>query len=222
VKESPPGSGIIYLEFLPTLTGGRYRNALSSAPALVCDAYAGDTGGDMLAVGVSDTCFTTLGNVPNVVTVAGIDFTATVAYLVVYNLGTGFVNADAYTGGNRSQIVSVAVGAGGENIIKFNAKTYSLGSPGNRFQIVSAPISYVCDPGAGTLTRVTGYAIAAAQPTPAGGNLLAQNIGACTITYDQNVINQRVGVVSIWLSFTDVTSATNVNLFQQVQVSNVP
>ena len=52
--------------------------------------------------------------------------------------------------------------------------------------------------------------------------LLAKRITACTITYDQNVINQRVGVVSIRLGFSDAVSATAANLFQQIQVSNVP
>jgi hypothetical protein len=76
------------------------------------------------------------------------------------------------------------------------------------------------------LTRISGYAIAAAQPTPpAGASVrLAQGIGAggCTIIYNQNVINQRIGIVSIQLTFADATSATNVNQYQEVQVSNVP
>ncbi len=211
------GTTTCYLEFLQTITGGRYRAALSSTPAHVCDAYAGDAGGDVLAFGVSDTCFTTLGTLPNLASV-----TAT-AYLVVYNLGAGFTNADAYAGGNISQITSVVAGSGGENVIKFAGHTFGLDSPGHRFQIISGPVSYVCDPGAGTLSRVSGYAIVASpQPTPSGGTLLAKNIAACTITYSQNVINQRIGVVSMSLGFTDATSATNVNLFQQIQVSNVP
>ena len=88
------------------------------------------------------------------------------------------------------------------------------------------PISYICNPVAGTLSSISGsgYAISATQQTPPAGTpvLLAQRITACTITYDQNVINQRVGVVSIKLGFSDATSATVVNLFQQIQVSNVP
>jgi len=52
--------------------------------------------------------------------------------------------------------------------------------------------------------------------------LLAQGITGCSITYDQNVINQRAGIVSVWLRFADPTGAANANLFQQVQVSNEP
>jgi hypothetical protein len=35
-------------------------------------------------------------------------------------------------------------------------------------------------------------------------------------------VNQRNGVVSIWLRFADPAVGATVNLFQQVQVSNVP
>lgn len=47
-------------------------------------------------------------------------------------------------------------------------------------------------------------------------------ITGCTITYDQNVVNQRNGIVSIWLRLADPAGGTIVSLFQQVQVSNLP
>ncbi|MDB5807976.1 MAG: hypothetical protein JWN94_98 [Betaproteobacteria bacterium] len=214
---------VYYLEFLQTRTGGRYRSQLSSAPAHICDAVVGDAAGDAFVTSVSDTCFTTLGGLPNRAAIVNTD------YLVVYNLGSGFSNADAYAAttaitGNKSLISTVSAGAGGENVVQFAAHKFSLESPSQRFQIVSGPVSYVCDPGAHTLSRISAYTIAVAQPSPPVGttSLLAQDIASCTITYDQNVINQRVGVVSIQLGFSDATSATAVNLFQQVQVSNVP
>ncbi|MDB5926465.1 MAG: prepilin-type N-terminal cleavage/methylation protein, partial [Betaproteobacteria bacterium] len=86
--------------------------------------------------------------------------------------------------------------------------------------------SYACDPGAGTLNRYSGYAITAAQQTPPPGTpaLLARGVTGCTFVYDQNVINQRQGVVSIWLRIAAAADPGGgaVNLFQQVQVSNVP
>lgn len=217
---------VFYLEFLPTITGGRYRSAAPSTipPTGVntCPDVAAPIGfadENVLEFGVSDSCFTTLGDLPNRASVTVNHF------VVVYNLGSGFTNADAYVGGNRSQIsAAVAAGAGGvENVVRFNPRIFNLESPGRRFQIVSDAVSYVCDPslGVGTLSRVTGYGIVDPQPTPAGGDRLAQNITQCTITYD--VINQRVGIVSIWLTLTDAdVNATAVNLFQQVQVGNVP
>jgi len=218
---------VLYLEFLPMRTAGRYR---AESPSPTVPATGSDTCPDVappagtadgladenvLQFGVADDCFTTLGNLPDRGTITASDF------LVVYNLGSGFANADAYAGGNRSQIVSIAAGAGGvENVVRFNSHTFNLESPGRRFQIVASPVSYVCDPGAGMLSRVSGYAISAAQPMPAGGIPVALGITACTMTYD--VVNQRNSIVSIWLGFADPGGGGAVNLFQQVQLNNVP
>ena len=221
--------GTFLLEFLHTRTGGRYRleEPDPAAPTGVNTCPDGDADGsaneNVFEFGVSDSCFTTLGTVASLSTIA-----PNSDYLVVYNLGAGFTEADAYasgvaTGGNKSLIVSASAGAGGENVIRFQPNTFTLESPGRRFHVVSGPVSYICDPAAGTLTRITGYPIAAAQPTaPAGASsLLATGVSGCTITYDQNVINQRVGIVSMWLRLSDA-GGTNANLFQQVQVSNEP
>lgn len=227
VRVATTGS-VYYLEFLQARTGGRYR---SSAPtpavtssANTCPDTNGDTFADenVLQFGVADTCFTTLGALPSLATIVPNSDS-----VVIYNLGPGFTSADAYDGSatnNRSLITGVAAGAGGENLIQFAAHTFTLDSPGRRFHVISGPISYVCDPVAGTLTSISGYAISAVQQKPPAGTsvLLATRITGCTITYDQNAINQRVGVVSIALGFSDVTSATAVNLFEQIQVSNVP
>lgn len=230
------GAGlVVYLEFLQTRSGGRYRSeapgvAVPSAPPATCPDTDGDTfaNDNVMRFGVADTCFGAFGvPVGDLGTIVpGSDF------VVIYNLGPNYANADAYatgpaTGGNKSLITApVNPGLGSESVFLFQANNFLLDSPGRRFHVISGPVSYVCDPppGAGTLTRISGYAIAAVQPTPPAGAtaLLARNITACTITYDQNVINQRVGVVSIWLSFADPAGGTAVNLFQQVQVSNVP
>ncbi len=220
---------VFYLEFLQTRTGGRYRADSPTPEAPTGADTCPDTNGNSLAdenvlqFGVADTCFTTLGALPGLATIA-----ANSDFIVVYNLGLGFTSADAYaggnaTGGNKSLITAAAAGSGGENVIRSQSNTFNLESPGRRFHVVSGPVSYVCDPAAGTLTRYSGYAISAAQPAPPDGApvLLAQNITACTMTYDQNVINQRVGVVAIWLRIADPNAAA-VNLFQQVQLSNVP
>jgi MSHA biogenesis protein MshO len=221
---------VVYLEMMPVRTGGRYR-ASASLPATAagpstCPDVNGNATADenALQFGVADTCLTSLGSVPGLTSIVpGSDF------IVVYNLGPGFSDADAYssgnaTGGNKSLITSVAAGAGGENIIGFEPTTFNLDSPGRRFHVISAPVTFVCDPAAGTLRRISGYAITAAQPTPPAGAaaLLAKGVTACTLTYDQNVINQRNGIVSIWLRLTDPGGGAIVSLFQQVHVSNLP
>jgi MSHA biogenesis protein MshO len=231
VRVATTGAGastVYYLEFLQVRTGGRYRSsaptpAVASGPPNTCPDLApldGFADENVLQFGVADTCFTSLGALPNLLQIV-----ANSDSVVVYNLGTGFSSADAYAAGatnNRSLITGIAVGTGGENVIKFTAHTFTLDSPGRRFQVISGPISYICNPVAGTLSSISGYAISAAQLTPPAGApvLLAQRITACTITYD--VVDQRVSVISIRLGFSDVISATAVNLFQQIQVSNVP
>jgi MSHA biogenesis protein MshO len=223
---------VYHLEFLQTRTGGRYRAADSNPSASWSANHCPDGNAnslaeeDVLQFGVADTCFTSLGGLAHLATVlTGSDF------LAIYNLGSGFANADAYasgaaTGGNKSLITSVAAGSGGANVISFSSNTFNLESPGRRFHVISGPVSYACDPGAGTLNRYSGYAITAAQQTPPPGTpaLLARGVTGCTIVYDQNVINQRQGVVSIWLRIAATADPGGgaVNLFQQVQVSNVP
>ena len=229
VRVTSVGS-VFYLEFLQTRTGGRYRAQDSNPAVATTSNTCPDTSGNALAdenvlqFGVADTCFTTLGTISNLAAIVpNNDFVA------VYNLGPGFTNADAYasgaaSGGNKSLITAIAAGAGGENVISFQSNTFSLESPGRRFHVIAGPVSYVCDPTAGTLRRISAYSISAAQPMPPAGTsaLLAQRVTGCTIVYDQNVINQRQGVVSMWLRMADSGGGSTVNLFQQVQVSNIP
>lgn len=227
VRVTSAGS-VFYLEFLQTRTGGRYR-AADPTPAVATSATTcPDVDGNALAnenvleFGVADTCFTTLGGLPELNTVVpNSDFVA------IYNLGPGFTGADAYatgaaTGGNKSLITASAAGSGGENVIRFESNTFALDSPGARFHVVAGPVSYVCDSAGGTVRRISGYAISAVQPAPPAGTsvLLAQGITDCTVVYDP--VNERTGVASIWLRFADPSGAATVDLFQQVQVSNLP
>ena len=136
-------------------------------------------------------------------------------------------NADAYasgpaTGGNKSRIAAaVAAGAGGENVVTFASHTFTLASPGRRFQIVSGPVTYACT--GGELRRYSGYTITALQSTPpAGGNnaLLAGSETGCSFVNATGGASQRTGVVSLTLQISQ--SGESVRLFQQVHVSNVP
>ena len=218
-----------YLEYLEVRTGGRYREEPAGG-ATTCPAGAGAYT-DTLQIGIADTCFRSLGPVPDLAGIA--TGAATGDFLVVYNLGPGFAGADAYasgavTGGNKSRITAVAAGAGSEDMIVFQPLAFPLASPGNRFHVVSGPVTYICDPVAGTLTRQWGYAIGAAQGTPPAGGvnaLLANGVTGCSFTYNPNVVAQRNGTVSIRLELTQTDPAgtpERVTLFSQVHVSNVP
>ncbi|MFA7293128.1 MAG: prepilin-type N-terminal cleavage/methylation domain-containing protein [Rhodocyclaceae bacterium] len=214
-----------YLEYLEVRTGGRYREQ----PAGSCPGGNSDE----LAINILDTCFRSLGAVPDltsIVTGAAGDF------LVVYNLGLG-ADSNAYVGGlggNRSAITGVAAGAGPnpEDTIMFASHAFPLASPDRRFQVVSGPVTYVCIPsplpGVGTLTRQWGYAISAGQGTPpVGGSsaLLANGVTGCSFTYNPSVVALRNGIVSVRLELTQTDPAgtpERVTLFSQVHVSNVP
>jgi MSHA biogenesis protein MshO len=219
-----------YLEYLEVRTGGRYR-VEPSGGATQCPAGAGPYT-DTLQIGSADTCFRTLGSVPNL---ASIVTGGAGDYLVVYNLGAGFAGSDAYasgpaTGGNKSRITAATAGAGPnpEDRIDFQNLVFPLASPDSRFHVVSGPVTYACDPVAQTLTRHWGYAVSAAQATPpAGGSsaLLATGVTACSFTYNANVVAQRNGVASIRLELTQADpsgTVERVTLFSQAHVSNVP
>ena len=216
------------LEYLAVRTSGRYR-AEPSGGATQCPGGGAYT--DTLQVGSADTCFLSLGPLPDLATVVPGDT------LVVFNLGPGFAGADAYAGGaggNTSPITSVSAGAGAdrEDRIEFQNHNFPLASPDNRFQIVSGPVSYVCNPspvpGAGTLTRFWGYATGTTQPLPpAGGSsaLLATGVSECSFAYAPNSVAQRNGVVSVRLRLSQADPsglAEQVTLFSQVHVSNTP
>lgn len=220
--------GATFLEFMLVRTGGRYRAESDPAATNTCPSGAGSTPDeDVLSFSAADTCFKTIGSVPNLSQVTTND------YVVVYNLQPGTASADAYefagTGGNKSK-VSAAVAGAGQDRIAFASNSFTYESPGARFFIIEGPVSYVCDPNpaGGTLTRKTGYAISSAQPTTfATGSsaLLASNVTACSMTYDTSVTSQGAGLVTMRLQLSVQVSGgatESVNLYHAVHVNNVP
>ena len=219
---------VFYLEYLEVRTGWRYRPVTSggaTSPACPSDDTR-VTDNDILSFYASpsvatDTCFKTLGNIPNRAQIVNTD------YVVVFNLGIPGASAYESPNTNKSLISSTST-SGNEDRIAFNAQTFRLPSPGSRFHVITGPVSYVCDPVAGTLKRYWGYAIAASQPTPpAGGSnaLLADNVSACSFTYNAAVVAQRDGLVVMSLSVTEVDSQgknETVTLYEAAHVSNVP
>jgi MSHA biogenesis protein MshO len=200
-----------FIEFLPTSGGGRYRSG------------AGGTG-NTLDFDSADTGFEVIGTVPALT--AGDS-------IVVYNMTSNAAdpNPNAYVGANRAAFSALA-----GNVITFIApRQFPLDScqrdpvtgdvvGGCRFQVISTPVSYACDPVAGTLTRWQGYAIQAAQPTalPVGGTaaLLANNVSSCIFSYNVSATAERSGLVTMHLTITE--QGENVSLYSATHVSNVP
>ena len=228
-----------YLEFFPVRTAGRYR--------------AEGTGtADPLSFNATDTTFNILGtpsSAPGQVIQAN-------DILVVRNdasVATD-VRANAYTYNqsgagfdctvangvncNTATIAGAPAATADPNEFKltFGSRQFNrdatagrgFGSPGNRFYVVTQPVTYVCAPSnvldasgnsPGTLRRVTNYGVTLAQPTPAGGDLVAGNVSACTIGYSANV-SGYTGLVVLKLSLT--RGNETVSLYHEVHVNNAP
>lgn len=213
--------GVSFLEFIPSLSGGQYReNENCFKDAVGCNQIT-----------------LTHGSLPNLAAGA-----VNGNFLVIYNLDN---NADGdcgdaipsvYCGDNIAAItangtvndatygsleMTLAFGNGGANTI-FQP---SLGSspPSQRFQVATGPVSYVCAPaagGGGTLTRFWGYPLQAGQPTlfTAGNRAaLVGNVSGCSITYNDAVLGNR-GLVTLWLRIQ--RGEESVSLMQQVHVDN--
>lgn len=191
------------VELLLTRTGGRYRAAPKS-----------DGTGDVLDFSLADTSFDIVG--------PALTLNKDADKIVVYNLGPNVPDADAYHGTN----ISTYRGAtGATTTVVMDSFKFPLESPGNRFQVVEGPVSYVCDTTAGILWRYSGYAIQVAQPNAAtlagfgGGTRLATRLDSCAISYQPNT-TERSGLVTMLLTLKQDNET--VTLLHEVHVSNVP
>lgn len=191
------------IEFLRTVTGGRYRAQPDSL-----------AGGDTLDFTAPDGSFDVIGGLLSA-PVAG-------QWAVVYNLSATDPAANAYVGDNRA-----VVGAGSttSSVTLNPAFQFPYTSPQQRVFIVDTPISYVCDLDSGQLLRYENYAPSVAQPVNggdfAGGSsaLVADSLGQCAFRYDAGA-GTRHGLLSAALTVTQ--DGETVSLLQQIHVLNVP
>jgi len=199
-----------FIEFLPTTTGGRYRKEQDcSASNLPCT-------GDILDFAVSDTSFDVIGALPSV-PVAGEE-------LVVYNTTPTTVYAGANVVELTSNVNTCDLSAAR---ICFDDGMQFLASPGNRFQIISGPVTFACI--GNTLWRYSGYARQAEQPTSASSSPLdvatrarlatGVNCAASSFVYTPGV-TQRADLVVMRLTLSN--NSDSVTLLHQVHVQNVP
>ncbi len=222
--------GTVYLEYLETIGGGRYN--LGTLPV------------DCLHSG-NCTRLITLGNLVNgaastaSLTLPNGNIIPATARVVLYNqysnagADCSSVNPSVYcaaASGGAPLITNVVNGANvNEDQINFAAHTFlpAGGSPQNRFMIVGQPVTYACTPG-GTLIRYRGYTMQAIQPTALAtltsanaAAVLAGSIGnVCNFTYQNNVVSQRAGLVTVNLSIT--REGETVTLYHATHVGNQP
>ena len=205
-----------FLEFIPTTGGGRYRSNLTGGGG-GCALVAGNTNGDALSIGVADTCFEVLGPMPT--------FAAGNSIVVNNTAGNS-----AYNAANSAPWVSNTTTA---VTITSLAAGFPSASPGNRFQVIATPVTYVCSPAAGgaggKLTRYWGYPIQAAQPfstaaaplsTTASKALLATNVSMCNFSLPQG---NSLAAMQLLITENGITeSSESISLYDEANVSNKP
>ena len=202
--------GSTFLEYVPIVDSGRYRYAVSNGND--------PTGTDPLVVtDATDSSFQVLG--PTVNIPAG-------SQLVVLNLGMG--NSNLYSGTNLRTVTSI--GAALQTITFTPTTVWPGDSPGYRFSIVNGAVTYACAPnagGTGTLTRYSGYAIQASQPSSvsaaplstATSSLALADVTSCSFTAGPASVD--LNAVQISLQLTDSNGET-VTLYSQAHTPNSP
>lgn len=216
-----------FLEFIPTVSGGKYL-AMEDNPV---NAFSPLSFTNPVAAP-----FNVIGPMPALAPTGP-------SYIAIYNLGPGFVNADAYNRDNLALVTGINIGdrtisyesaAAGE--AANNGKNpYAIApqnpSPDQRFQIITPPVTFRCDGqanGTGTFTRfvAANFSSAQPQPTAAAGRMLASNVVACNFS-----IGTPAGQQSALIGLTLVLGRASpgaanaletVTLTHQIHVDNTP
>jgi MSHA biogenesis protein MshO len=210
-----------HIEFLPVKAGGRLQYKAACFSSAGC--------GSLTALGpVNDGSW---------VFEPGVDRLAlwNQDYGVALNCAAGDFSAwCAGTPGVQDLLPRITAmdAAGTEQGLSFAVTRFSAIADvaGSAFRVVGGPVTYVCDSGAGTLTRVWGYSLPQpvqwADTPPAGSRqaLLAQKVTACNIGYDAQPSAQLGllgrGLISVGLQLSGPTES--VYLVHQMHVNNAP
>lgn len=209
------------LELLHVADGARYRAASGGAHTAASDWL--DLAGD--------ASFNVLGRFRDL----GFSYGTALAAghrLALYTTGSN-VWLDAESGANPGVItpastqITVVDDGDEDQFVLGAAFRFVLASPEQRIYVVDGPLSYLCDTGAGTLTRYASYAVDDVQPTnPAAAPLSAgasarmlERVTACRFGYTPGTA-QRAGLVTLELTLAQ--NGEQVRLLEQVHVLNVP
>lgn len=227
VRRSLPNSvrtaasgGVAALEILSSVDGARYREQPPGSPS------------QQLDFGTADGSFNVIGPFTQVPK----PFSSTTHYLAIYNVGVP--GADAYELANvitpaGTQIdIDADAFAGEDRVTLSPAFQFAYGSPSRRVYLVDGPVSYVCDTGAGTLSRYSGYPVTGAQLASGGAllaagaseTLMADRVTGCAFAYSPGTA-ERAGLVSVRIALSENDASgqpETVSLLAQVHVDNVP
>jgi MSHA biogenesis protein MshO len=209
--------GFVALEMLSTVDGARYRRQPPGSADQVLDFTS------------ADTAFNVIGPFTRITK----PFSSTSHHLAIYNVGVP--GADAYALSDvitpaGAQITIAADAFAGEDRVTLAAPfQFRYESPTHRVFLVDGPVSYLCNPAAGTLRRYAGYAIAAAhaarathaQLMAAGAaeSLMADRVTSCAFTYAPGT-SERAGMVTLEIGIGE--QGESISLLSQVHVDNAP
>jgi len=218
IRTTPVGAGGWALEMVNTSDGARYRDEIGGV-------YLAGT--DILNFTSTDDQFNFLGLLDLA------DLTG--QRLVIYNTAPANIYSDATSGASLGIITPAATTLtltapppGIENHIAMSTPfQFSQQSPGQRAFFVDGPISYICTPGNGRITRYSNYAYTAAQPIPLAGippvgapeGPVVTQLTGCSINYTAGTA-QRGGIITLEITLGD--SGESITLLHQVHVDNVP
>lgn len=200
--------GVQFLEFVPVAAAGRYRSAASN--------NFGAQGNFLDFSNAANSSFDILG--PPITVPAG-------ARLTIMNLGFGTTNL--YSGGNVRSLT--ASGSNQTTISYTPAGAWPASSPSKRFYLYTTAVTWACAPnaaGTGTLTRYSGYAVQATQPSStssaplstATSGLVLNNVSACSFTPG----SAQVAVNALQVALQLTNSGDTVTLYSQINAPNGP
>jgi MSHA biogenesis protein MshO len=211
------------LEVLLTTDGARYRVEQPGAAADRLQFAAADDAFNTLSA-LSPPATTTLGTayrVTGALAIYPLQQAGANAYVLADGVMTPFGDLDItpVTNGTATEYQVSLTSAGGTAP---GAHRFPFDSPTRRVYLVSAPVTWYCNPP--QLLRYEGYAVTAIQAVPPAGTpvVIASNVRACVFQYAAGTA-QRNAVVSIALSMAqDAALEGRVRLIRQIHVSNSP
>lgn len=233
------GGGGSFVEFIPVITGGRYRHDDNCFNATGCSQLRSI--GEVIQghVAPAMTAALAAGNhlaIFNQYNNANADCNAAANNFSVY-CGHGVVALTGAVSAPSPWVPPAGVNTVFDTFSFANTQFQPAnGSPTRRFFIVAAsPVTYACDAASGTLWRISGYARQAVQPT----NLAAPPLSTATeharlavgvacagaglpvpFAYAGGA-GERAGLLTAWVTLQDA-SGESVSLMHQVHVDNTP
>lgn len=211
------GSGFA-VEMLNAIDGARYRDG----------PPPGDTS-KTLEFNAADDQFNAIGSFAG----TGKPFSSVTHYLSIYNAGVPGANAwelaNVITPPGTQIDITVDTIPGEDHLTLSVPFRFGFPSPSQRIYLVDGPITWLCDTGAGTLTRYSGYVIATDQTTRdsageltgagAAATRVAENVSACAVNYAPGTA-WRAGLLNARLELAQ--NGESVVLQHQIHIVNAP